>query len=70
MMSKEEVCAAIPFYMADNKITAAELAQKLGVCRQSIYHWIAGKPMTSNNYIALVRLLNDYKEEISKNGNV
>jgi len=26
MMSKEEVCAAIPFYMADNKITAAELA--------------------------------------------
>jgi len=26
MMSKEEVCAAIPFYMADNKISAAELA--------------------------------------------
>ena len=67
-MSKEEICAAIPFYMADNKLSAAALAQKLGVCRQSVYHWMAGKPMSSNNYIALVRLLNDYKEEISENG--
>lgn len=68
MMSKEEVCAAIPFYMADNKITAAELAQKLGVCRQSIYHWISGRPMIRNNYIALVRLLEGYKEELKDNG--
>lgn len=26
MMSKEEVCAAIPFYLADNKMSAVDLA--------------------------------------------
>lgn len=33
MISKKEASAIIPFYLADNKITAGELAKKIGVCR-------------------------------------
>lgn len=33
MISKKDVSAIIPFYLADNKISAEKLAEDLGVCR-------------------------------------
>ena len=69
MITKSEVSAIIPFYLADNKITAGELAKNLGVCRQSVYKWIAGKPMSNDNFVALVRLFeNFYGGEYVPNG--
>lgn len=67
-MSKKEISLAIPFYLADNKLTAGELAKQLGVCRQTVYRWIAGKSMENNNYVVLSRLLENYKKEVNGNG--
>lgn len=60
MISKKDVSAIIPFYLADNKISAEKLAEDLGVCRQSVYKWLAGKPMSNNNFVALVRLFENF----------